>query len=98
MCGMLVTQDSMVIQVILDGLGNILKMAGPQAKIIADVIEEAGGVERIEALQQHDNIEIYKLAYSLIERYFQAEVSNYSTCINCIVNHNKAYVNVIIKS
>lgn len=98
MCAMLATQDSMVIQVILDGLGNILKMAGPQAKIIADVIEEAGGVERIEALQQHDNIEIYKLAYSLIERYFQAEVSNYSTCINCVVNHNKAYVNVIIKS
>lgn len=75
MCSMLNTQDPMVIQVILDGLGNILKMAGPQVKLISDVIEEAGGVERIEALQQHENIEIYKMAYNLIEKFFQAEVS-----------------------
>lgn len=78
MCAILNSQDPMVIQVILDGLGNILRMAGPQVKLIADVIEEAGGVERIEMLQQHENIEIYKMAYSLIDRYFQTEVSSVS--------------------
>ena len=72
---MLVAPDPLVIQVILDGLGNILKMAGPQAKIICEAIETANGVEKIEALQSHENIEIYKLAYSLIENYFQGEVS-----------------------
>jgi len=56
-------------------------MAGPQSKIICDVIEEANGVEKIEALQQHQNIEIYKLAYTLIETYFQSEVSSQCVCL-----------------
>lgn len=73
MCNMLAAPDPLVIQVILDGLGNILKMAGPQAKFICEAIEAANGVEKIEALQSHENIEIYKLAYSLIENYFQGE-------------------------
>lgn len=75
MCSMLTTEDPLVIQVILDGLGNILKMAGTNAKLIAKAIEEIGGMEKIENLQSHANVEIYKLAYSLIETYFQGEVS-----------------------
>ncbi len=75
MCNMLSTEDPLVIQVILDGLGNILKMAGNQAKIIAKAIEEVGGMERIEGLQTHENMEIYKLAYTLVEMYFQGDVS-----------------------
>ena len=75
MCVMLGSEDPMVIQVILDGLGNILKMAGPRFRIIADVIEEVGGVERIEALQEHQNQEIYKMAYFIIDRYFNDTVS-----------------------
>ena len=72
---MLGSEDPMVIQVILDGLGNILKMAGPQYRIIADCIEEVGGVEKIEALQEHQNHEIYKMAYFIIDRYFNDTVS-----------------------
>ena len=75
MCNMLSTEDPLVIQVILDGLGNILKMAGNQAKIIAKAIEEVGGMEKIEGLQTHENMEIYKLAYTLVEMYFQGDVS-----------------------
>lgn len=75
MCNMLTTEDPLVIQVILDGLGNILKMAGTNAKLVAKAIEEIGGMEKIENLQSHENVEIYKLAYSLIETYFQGEVS-----------------------
>uniref|UniRef100_A0A1X7VS74 Importin subunit alpha n=1 Tax=Amphimedon queenslandica TaxID=400682 RepID=A0A1X7VS74_AMPQE len=70
MCIMLGSEDPMVIQVILDGLGNILKMAGHDYRVIADAIEEVGGVERIEALQEHQNQEIYKMAYFIIDRYF----------------------------
>ncbi len=77
MCNMLSTQDPLVIQVILDGLNNILKMAGHNTKVIIKAIEEIGGVEKIEALQSHENIEIYKLAYSLVEAYFQGDVSYY---------------------
>ena len=64
------------IQVILDGLANVLKMAGPDAEYVATAIEEAGGLDKIEKLQQHRNEDIYKLAYSIIDKYFTSEVSS----------------------
>ncbi|KAJ2419355.1 Importin subunit alpha-1, partial [Coemansia sp. RSA 2531] len=36
-------------------------------------IEEAGGMEKIHNLQLHDNIEIYKKAYNIIDKYFAEE-------------------------
>ena len=66
------------IQVILDGLGNMLKMAGNQYEAIATVIEEAGGLDKMEKLQQHKNEDIYKLAYTIIDNYFSTDVS--ATC------------------
>lgn len=76
MCALLICQDATVIQVILDGLGNILKMAGPDARMIADAIDEAGGLDKIENLQTHENVDIYKLAYAIIDKYFPDEVSS----------------------
>lgn len=60
---------------ILDGLGNMLKMAGHQYEFIATAIEEAGGLDKMEKLQQHKNEDIYKLAYTIIDKYFGSEVS-----------------------
>ncbi len=62
------------VQVILDGLANVLKMAGPDAEYIATAIEESGGVDKIEKLQNHRNTDIYKLAYSIVDKYFTPEV------------------------
>ena len=50
-------------------------MAGPDAEYVATAIEEAGGLDKIEKLQQHRNEDIYKLAYSIIDKYFTSEVS-----------------------
>lgn len=53
----------------------MLKMAGPEAERIANLIEECDGVSKIEELENHENAEIYKLAYEIIEKFFSASVS-----------------------
>ena len=65
---------SQTTQVILDGLANILKMAGANYEVIATQIEEADGLEKIEKLQHHKNQDIYRLAYKIIDKYFTQEV------------------------
>lgn len=64
------------LQVILDGINNMLKMAGPHAEQIATLIEECDGLSKIEDLQNHENVEIYKLAYDIIEQYFSDDVAD----------------------
>lgn len=55
----------------------MLKMAGPHLEQIANMIEECDGLAKIEELQNHDNAEIYKLAYDIIAHYFSEEVILY---------------------
>lgn len=61
---------------ILDGINNMLKMAGPHSEQIANMIEECDGLAKIEELQNHENVEIYKLAYDIIEQFFSDEVED----------------------
>ena len=88
---MLNCKDTQVIQVVLDGLNNMLKVAGQdvsnfllgtsrpsfiisQVEAVAAMVEECGGLDKIESLQNHENVEIYKLAYEIIEQYFSDDV------------------------
>lgn len=74
-CNLLNCKDSQVIQVVLDGISNMLKLAGPQVESLANMIEECGGLDKIESLQNHENVDIYKLAFDIIEHYFSEDVS-----------------------
>lgn len=74
-CHLLNVKDAQVVQVVLDGINNILKMAGDEVETIANMIEECDGLDKIEMLQQHENEEIYKLSYEIIEGYFSGDVS-----------------------
>ncbi|CAJ0583296.1 unnamed protein product, partial [Mesorhabditis spiculigera] len=76
MCKLLDIKDPQIINVILDGLQNILKMASDdQAALthLTNIIEECGGLDKIEQLQNHDNEEIYKIAYEIIDHHFSVE-------------------------
>ncbi|XP_012262741.2 importin subunit alpha-3 [Athalia rosae] len=75
-CDLLSCKDSQVVQVVLDGINNMLKMAGPQVEQLANMIEECSGLDKIEALQSHENLEIYRLAYDIIEQYFSEEIDD----------------------
>ena len=61
-----------VINVVLDGLNNMLKSA-PDVEAVAQIIEECGGLDKIESLQNHENTDIYQLAFDIIEHYFSDE-------------------------
>ncbi|KAG6441103.1 importin subunit alpha-4 [Manduca sexta] len=72
-CNLLSCKDTQVINVVLDGLSNMLKMSRENADQVATIIEECGGIDKIEALQSHEKVEIYKMAYDIIEQYFAGE-------------------------
>lgn len=75
-CNLLGVQDSQIIHVVLDGLTNILKMAGEDLEHVCMIIEECQGLDKIEALQNHENADIYKLAFEIIEKYFSGDMDN----------------------
>ncbi|PIO32464.1 hypothetical protein AB205_0152400, partial [Aquarana catesbeiana] len=80
-CNLLTVKDAQVIQVVLDGLSNILKMADDEAETIANLIEECGGLEKIEQLQSHENEDIYKLAFEIIDQFFSSDIDEDSSLV-----------------
>uniref|UniRef100_A0A4W5L8B0 Importin subunit alpha n=1 Tax=Hucho hucho TaxID=62062 RepID=A0A4W5L8B0_9TELE len=78
-CSLLSVKDSQVVQVLLDGLKNVLIMAGDEASTVTEIIEECGGLEKIENLQQHENEDIYKLAFEIIDQYFSGDDVSYKS-------------------
>ncbi|KAJ3026747.1 UNVERIFIED_CONTAM: Importin alpha subunit (Karyopherin alpha subunit) (Serine-rich RNA polymerase I suppressor protein) [Siphonaria sp. JEL0065] len=79
LCDLLTINDPRIVQVALDGLENILKI-GEMDKVIhqgvnvyADHIDTAGGVEKIYVLQNHDNSDIYRKSFQIIQKYYNEE-------------------------
>ena len=77
---------------VLDGLNNMLKMAEGHVQEVANLIEECDGLEKIERLQNHENVEIYKLAYEIIEQYFSDEVSKYAIVKSLLFDYNIGFI------
>eukprot|EP00882_Tetradesmus_deserticola_P007499 GHRQ01007898.1.p1 GENE.GHRQ01007898.1~~GHRQ01007898.1.p1 ORF type:complete len:339 (+),score=189.45 GHRQ01007898.1:207-1223(+) len=81
LCDLLSVPDVRIVTVALEGLENILKV-GEQAKRapggsgsnpFAQMVEDADGLDKIEALQEHQNEDLYEKAVSILETYFECE-------------------------
>ncbi|CAH2244192.1 jg7432 [Pararge aegeria aegeria] len=76
LCDLLTLTDTKTVQVALNGLDYILK-AGQSAdqrdNPYAVLLEECFGVDKIEFLQSHENLDIYQKSFEIIENYFGSE-------------------------
>ena len=79
LCALLTVQDNKIVTVALEGLENILKVgeSAMREKVLpenptAQHIENCGGLDKIDALQQHEDVGIYEKALKILERYFGA--------------------------
>jgi len=72
MCDLLDANDERMVCVILDGIMNVLSAAQKQGEVekVAAVIEECGGLDKIENLQTHENEEVYQKALEIIDTFF----------------------------
>ena len=81
MCDLLVSLDAKIIMVALEGLENILRVGKQDAQMVdaqrvnennryARMLEECGGLEALEQLQQHDNDDLYLKAGGVIRDYW----------------------------
>lgn len=75
LCDLLTIKDAKIILVMLDAIANMLVTAVKMnyKEQLCLLIEEAGGVDKIETLQQHENNDVYKAALGIIDRFFSED-------------------------
>lgn len=81
LCDLLDAKDSRIVTVALEGLENILRVGQDEAQSqgqqvpgdYGQMVDAAGGLDKIEQLQNHQQNEIYEKAMKIIQKYFGFE-------------------------
>lgn len=75
LCDLLSSSDARVVSVILNGLVALFRVAESFNGLenFCTMLEEIGAVDKLEALQNHENQEIYEKSYSIIDQFFSNE-------------------------
>uniref|UniRef100_A0A5S6Q017 Importin subunit alpha n=1 Tax=Trichuris muris TaxID=70415 RepID=A0A5S6Q017_TRIMR len=89
MCDLLTVSDTKIILVALSGLEHILKVGKADAadgapNKYALLIEDCYGLDKIEFLQNHENLDVYQKAFNLVDQYFMsdADEQDYQTLVS----------------
>lgn len=71
-CKLLEAKEWKTVLVVLDGLTNILNAAEKMGEVerVALMIEEVGGIDKLEDLQHHEVEQVYQKAIAMIDTFF----------------------------
>jgi len=79
LCEMTICDDAKIVQICLEALENILKvgktaaMTTGQINLYAQFVEECGGLDKLEQLQHHENLDIYRKVAEILRKFFDAD-------------------------
>lgn len=79
LCTLLDFDEPKLLLVALEGLENILDLGRKDSSRnggdnkFADFLEECGGLDHLEALQRHENEEVYNKALKILQEHFESE-------------------------
>lgn len=71
-CDLLSVDDTSVLHILLEALTKIFEEYKDDKQSIAIEVESCGGLDKIEALETHENHDIYKIAYELIDKHIDS--------------------------
>jgi len=76
LCDLLEVNEPRIVEVVLDGLENILvvgqrdSLQNGGVNLYAEYLENCGGLDKLEYLHVHPNHDIYQKVYKIIDEYF----------------------------
>ena len=74
MCTLLQANDVKIILVVLESMEVMLKLGVKRGTTAyTDALEEEGGIDALENLQEHENNDVYEKAAAIVEKFFGGE-------------------------
>jgi hypothetical protein len=100
LCELFTCPDPKIIMVAMEGIENILRVGKVQqeqeaphtSNKFAEYVEECGGLDNLEALQRHDNEEIYEKAVKILRMYFESEDEEETNVAPAVAQDASAFV------